>query len=124
MEHAAFYWAHLPFWLGTYALSLLAWTCLGRFVLSFILPPDSGNYIWRFFVLVTAWPVRAAAWLTPRVVPFILLPLLATLWLFLARFAFFTVMFAAGLAPTLGSLPVGPPAPPAATAPAAPGGTR
>ncbi|MFL1462335.1 YggT family protein [Roseococcus sp. DSY-14] len=92
---------HLPFWIVNYLLALLAWACVGRFVMSAFLPPDSPNYIWRGFRALTAWPVGAAAFLVPSYVGPRWLPLVACCWLFALRWVAGLSMMGAGLAPSI-----------------------
>jgi hypothetical protein len=92
---------YLPFWIIVYGLAIIAWTCLGRFLLSFFLPPDSPNYIWRIFCRISDWAVSAATFITPRIVHPVLLAPIAALWLFLIRAVVFVAMFAAGLTPSV-----------------------
>jgi hypothetical protein len=92
---------HLPFWTVTYILALTAWACLGRFMMQAFLPPDSPNYIWRGFRLLTDWAVWTARRAVPSYVPDLYLPLVAALWLFGLRLVFGIVMLSAGLAPRI-----------------------
>ncbi|HYG88965.1 MAG TPA: YggT family protein [Azospirillum sp.] len=102
MPQSDFFLGYLPFWIVTYVLSVVGWTCLGRFLLSFFVPPDSTLYIWRAFRLLTDWVVRAVAVITPRMVPPILLAPIAAIWVFLVRAVASLAMLAAGMVPTLG----------------------
>jgi YggT family protein len=94
----------LPFWIGTYLLAVLAWTCLGRFLLQAMVAPGSRNYIWRGFRFLTDWWIIAVAFITPRVIAPLFLPLIAAFWAFGLRYAFALTMFALGLAPRLSTL--------------------
>lgn len=107
MTQPDFLLGYLPFWIVTYTLSAVGWTCLGRFLLSFFVPPDSALYIWRAFRWITDWAVGAAAAVTPRLVPPILLAPIAALWVFVVRAAASLAMLAAGMVPTLGAAGVG-----------------
>jgi hypothetical protein len=102
--HAAdgdFFWAYLPFWIVNYLLALLAWACIGRFMMSAFMKPDSPNYIWRGFRFLTAAPVALARLLVPSYVTAIWLPLVACCWLFALRWAIGLSFIGAGLAPRL-----------------------
>ena len=101
MSQPDFLLGYLPFWIVVYGLAIVAWTCVGRFLLGFFVAPDSQNYIWRVFRLLTDWAVRAAAFITPRIVHPILLTPIAALWLFVARAIISVAMLAAGLAPSI-----------------------
>jgi hypothetical protein len=100
-----FVFGHLPFWLVVYFLALTAWACLGRFMLQAFLPPDSPNYIWRGFRLLTGWAVAAARRLVPGYITAPFLPLVAACWLFGLRLVFGVFMIAAGWAPRIGPGP-------------------
>ena len=92
---------YLPFWIVTYALALTAWACLGRFMMQVMVPPDSPNYIWRGFVMVTGWVIAIARLLVPSYVNVAFLPLVAMFWLFAARMVFGSVMLSLGFAPRI-----------------------
>ncbi|MGG5810268.1 hypothetical protein [Falsiroseomonas sp. CW058] len=96
-----FIFGHLPFWIVTYLLALTAWASLGRFLMQVIVPPDSPNYIWRGFRLLTDWAVWLAARAVPSYVSPRFLPLVAACWLFGARLVLGIVMISAGMAPTV-----------------------
>lgn len=102
MTQPDFLLGYLPFWIVTYLFSVVGWTCLGRFLLSFFVPPDSTLYIWRAFRWITDWAVRGTAFITPRLVPPMLLAPIAALWVFLARAVASLVLLSAGMVPTLG----------------------
>ena len=104
MAHSNFLLSYLPFWIVVYGLAIVGWTCIGRFLLSFFVLPESPNYIWRFFRLLTDWAVRAADFITPRIVPPMLLALIAAVWVFVVRAAVSIAMFAAGLAPSVSAI--------------------
>jgi hypothetical protein len=99
-----FIFSYLPFWVPLYALAVLAWTSVGRFMMQVFVAPDSPNYIWRFFRLLTDWWLRAIRTITPLYVSPFYLPLLAALWAFALRFVFAITMFALGLAPRISEL--------------------
>lgn len=92
---------YLPFWAVTYLLALTAWACLGRFMMQAIIAPESPNYIWRGFRLLTDWAVWCARRLVPGYVAVLWLPLVAAGWLFGLRLVFGLVMLSAGLAPSI-----------------------
>jgi hypothetical protein len=93
--------SYLPFWIVTYALALAGWVCIGRFMMQFVVAPDSTNYIWRSFRALSAWPVAIARLMVPSYVHGLFLPLVAAFWIFLLRVAFGLAMLAAGLAPRI-----------------------
>jgi len=96
-----FVFGHLTFWVVTYILALTAWGCLGRFVMQAFMAPDSQNYIWRGFRMLTGWAVWLAARMVPSYVTAPFLPLVAAFWLFGIRTVFGLLMLGAGLAPTI-----------------------
>lgn len=98
---AASSWTILLFHLPNYALSAILYSMFGRFALSLFLAPQSPNYIYRWFRLLTEPFVRATAFVTPSFVQPIYLPLIATFWLTVIRLVFFGIMFNLGLVPTL-----------------------
>jgi len=92
---------YLPFWVVNYALSLVAWACIGRLLMSAFLPPDSPNYIWRGFRMLTDWAVGTARLMVPSYVRPIFLPLVAFCWLMALRWAVGLFMIGSGMAPRL-----------------------
>lgn len=102
MTQPDFFWGYLPFWIVNYALSLVAWVCVGRWLLSFFMPGmQPQNYIWRSFVWLTAWSVAAARFLTPSSIGPRWMPLVAAFWIFWLRTGFYFFMAGAGLTPRL-----------------------
>jgi len=95
------FWTYWYFHVPNYVAALLAYTLIGRFLLSFAMPLDSANYIWRFFRRLTDWLVVAVSWITPLSVPPRLLPLAAAFWLFVLRAAFAIILHRHGLLPPL-----------------------
>jgi hypothetical protein len=96
-----FFWDFLPFWIVNYGLAVIAWSCVGRFLLSLMIPPDNPNYILRWFVRLTVWPVRAGAFVTPAFVQPRYVVLLTACWCFGLRFVSFPVFNALGMLPSL-----------------------
>jgi len=93
------FWQYWYFHLPNFALAVLAYTLLGRFALSFFLPPDSTNYIWRWFCRLTDWVLVGVRAITPRYVMFLFLPLIGACWLMALRFAFLLTMASNGWLP-------------------------
>ncbi len=92
----------MTFWLysiANYVLSALMYSLLARFVLSFFMEPDSTNYIYRFFVRITAPVIGAVSLVTPRAVPDLLVVVLAAVWILILRFAFLVAYAQSGLMP-------------------------
>lgn len=92
---------YLPFWIVNYGLALVAWACVGRFLMSAFVADASPNYIWRGFRTLTGWAVRVAALLVPSYVNPRFLPLVAFCWLMAVRWAVGLVFIGAGLAPRI-----------------------
>ena len=102
MESDNLFWAFWYYQLPNYILGALFWTCIGRFLLSIFVPPESTNYIWRWFCRLTDPVLRATRWVTPIYVMFFFMPLAAAFWLSFLRLVLLLVMTAAGIAPKLG----------------------
>lgn len=100
---AAALWNDAPFWAAIYLLGIVTWTCVGRFMLAWFVPAiQPTNYIWRGFVMITEWAVRAVGIVTPRYVRPVFLPLVAAFWLYWGvRPLVFVAFTALGLAPTI-----------------------
>jgi hypothetical protein len=95
------YWYfHLP----NLILATLMYTALGRFALSFFFDPESRNYIWRFFVLLTDPVIKLVGYVTPRAVPATFLLLFCVVWLFAARVLLLALVASYGMAPTAGGV--------------------
>lgn len=93
------WWSYWYFHLPNYAFSVVFYTLFGRFLLGFFLPPNSPNYIYRWFCRLTDWWLAPVALITPRALPAFLLPPAAAFWIVIVRLAFFTALHAAGLTP-------------------------
>ena len=96
------WWAYWYFHLPNYAFSVLFYTLIGRFMLGAFLPPNSPNYIYRCFRALTGWFMAPVAFVTPAIIPPMLIAPIAAFWVVVLRVAFFMVMFAAGLTPRPG----------------------
>jgi YggT family protein len=99
------FWHYWYFHLPNYLLAALLYTLLGRFVLGFMVPPDSSNYIWRFFRKLTDPVVAATGFITPRFIGPFLLPLVGMFWLTVLRVGLLIALFAIGLAPQASGTP-------------------
>ena len=91
------FWQHWYFHLPNYALAVLVYTLLGRFVLSLLLSPDTKNYIQRWFVRLTDPMLRLVRPITPAMVPQPLLPLVGVVWLTLLRLTLLILFLRTGL---------------------------
>lgn len=70
-----------------FILAVLMYTLLGRVVLGLFLPPDSPNYIWRFFCRITDPVIAAASIVTPKAAVPVVVWLFGVVWLFWLRVA-------------------------------------
>lgn len=93
------FWQYWYFHLPNYVLAVLLYTLIGRFMLSFVMPPDSTNYIWRFFRRLTDPVLVATDFITPRFISPFFLPLIGAFWLLILRHALFVALYAVGAAP-------------------------
>jgi YggT family protein len=90
------YWYyHLP----NFILAALMYTLLGRALLGLIVGPDSSNYIWRFFCLVTDPVVAAVAVVTPKAVSPVVIWLFGVVWLFWLRVGLLILLTMFGATP-------------------------
>ena len=99
MDGTNIWWDYWYFHLPNYALSVLFYTMFGRFLLGLFLPPNTTNYIYRWFCRLTDWFIRPVALITPHAMPSALLPPIAAFWVVIVRVLFFLLMFYAGLTP-------------------------
>jgi YggT family protein len=97
------WWPYWYFHLPNYALSVLFYTLFGRFAMAFFLPPNSPNYIFRWFCRLTEWLLPPVAFITPRSLHGLLLLPVAAFWVVAARVFFFAALYAAGLLPRAAS---------------------
>ena len=95
------WWSYWYFHLPNYAFAVIFYTLFGRFLLGMFVPPNTTNYIYRWFCRLTDWWIRPVAFITPSIFPPGLLPPIAAFWIVIVRVAFFMTMFAAGLTPRL-----------------------
>jgi len=92
------YWYfHLP----NFILAAVMYTLIGRLLLSFFAPPDWKNYIWRAFVTITNPVLRPVRFMTPAVLPDLVVLIFAALWLMLIRVGFFALLANLALLPTI-----------------------
>jgi len=101
MQGQDMWWSYWYFHFTNYAFAVLFWTLIGRFMFAIFLPPDSPNYIYRWFRRLTDWLMQPVAYITPSIVPPLLLPPIAAYWVAMARIAFFMALYAAGLTPRM-----------------------
>jgi YggT family protein len=95
---AAYWYYHVP----NFILAALMYTLLGRVLLGLLVQPESSNYIWRFFCLVTDPVVAVFAKVTPKAAVPVIVWLFAFVWLFWIRVILHLTLLSAGLAPRVG----------------------
>jgi YggT family protein len=95
------WWTYWYFHFPNYALAVLFWTLIGRFMFSIFLRPDSPNYIYRWFRRLTDWLIRPVTFITPSMMPRLTIAPIAAFCVAMARVAFFMTLYAAGLTPRL-----------------------
>lgn len=91
----SYWYFHLP----NFVLAALMYTLLGRALLGFFVDPDSQNYIWRFFCLITDPVVAILSWVTPKATVPVVLWLLGFVWLFWLRVGLLNLYLWLGIAP-------------------------
>lgn len=68
-----------------FILAAVMYTLLGRALLGLFVPPDSPNYIWRFFCRVTDPFIAVIAVVTPKAAVPVVVWLMGVVWLFWLR---------------------------------------
>src|SRR5207245_10052529 len=101
MQGQDMWWSYWYFHFPNYVFAVLFCTLIGRFMFALFLPPDSPNYIYRWFRRLTDWLMHPVEYITPSIVPRLFLPPIAAYWVAMARIAFFMVLYAAGLTPRI-----------------------
>ena len=101
MAEQDIWWSYWYFHLPNYAFSVLFYTLWGRFLLGFFLKPGTQNYIYRWFCRLTDWFIGPVAFITPNIIPSMLIVPIATFWMVILRIAFFAIMYGAGLTPRI-----------------------
>ncbi|CAA7626427.1 hypothetical protein [Magnetospirillum sp. UT-4] len=94
-----FVFGYIPFWIVAYGTAVVAWSCVGRFMLELFLPPNSSNYILRWFHLLTQWAVVGVRVFTPALFHTRYLLLITAYWAFVVRFVLTTILLNYGLVP-------------------------
>jgi hypothetical protein len=90
------------FQVPNFILAALMYTLLGRVLLGVFVPPESPNYIWRFFCRVTDPVVAVIAAMTPKAVAPVVIWLFGVVWLFWLRVGLLYVFLLLGAAPRTG----------------------
>lgn len=78
------------------------YTMLARVLLGLFVPPDSPNYIWRFFCRLTDPFVALVAMVTPKTTAPVVIWLFSFVWLFWLRVALLYVFLLLGAVPKIG----------------------
>jgi YggT family protein len=92
---------HWYFHLPNFILAAVMYTLMGRVLLGLIVDHNSQNYIWRFFCRFTDPVVQVVAVVTPKAAAPVILWLLAFVWLFWIRVAFYALFATLGATPRL-----------------------
>ena len=85
-----------------FILAALMYTLLGRVLLGLLVPPESPNYIWRFFVRVTDPFVALISVVTPKAAVPVVVWLFGVVWLFWLRVGLLYLFLLMGAAPKAG----------------------
>ncbi|MDP2409380.1 MAG: hypothetical protein Q8M26_03745 [Pseudolabrys sp.] len=85
-----------------FILAALMYTLLGRVLLGLIVPPESPNYIWRFFVRVTDPFVALISVVTPKAAVPVVVWLFGVVWLFWLRVGLLYLFLLMGAVPRAG----------------------
>jgi YggT family protein len=93
--------AYWPFHLINYALAALAYTLIGRVILSIFVSPNSAFFIMRFFRTLTDWVIRLTGPVTPRFLHPFFVPFYVAFLVFVVRIALGLLMLNLGLAPRI-----------------------
>lgn len=93
-----YWWFHLP----NYALALMQYAAIGRFLLGLFMGDDWSNYIFRGFKAVSEPAVAVVRAITPKAVPVPLLIVFTIFWLQAVRILFFLTLATYGLTPKVG----------------------
>ncbi|HSV28974.1 MAG TPA: hypothetical protein VLL76_05430 [Candidatus Omnitrophota bacterium] len=101
MENKDFVFGYLPFWIVTYGTAVVAWSCVGRFLLEMIVPPQSSNYILKWFQRLTNWAIRLTKLVTPAFFHTRYLPLITFYWTYVVRFVLTTWLLTQGMVPAI-----------------------
>lgn len=100
-------WQYWYFHLPNFILAAVMYTLIGRLLLSFFVPPEWQNYIWRAFIRITDPVVGAVRVITPAALPIVIVLVFSVLWLMLLRLALVALFGTLGLLPDLSGPPGG-----------------
>jgi hypothetical protein len=95
MSIFTYWYYHVP----NFILAALMYTLLGRALLGLIVGPDSSNYIWRFFCLITDPVIAAVALVTPKATAPVVVWLFGAVWMFWLRVGLLILFAAFGATP-------------------------
>ncbi len=102
MTRSPGYLAHWYYHVPDLILAVLIWLLVARFVLDLLPGRGSDNLLVRVVVGMTDPLVRGAGFITPRVVPSLLVIACAAAWLLAARVALFVGVSARGVRLSMG----------------------
>lgn len=101
MQVSPFFLDYWFFHIVNYLLAAVAYTLIGRMLLSILVKPDSNFFVMRFFRAVTDPAIYVMRPLTPGFLHPFFVPLYVAFWIFVLRFVFGMAMLNFGLAPSL-----------------------
>lgn len=93
------FWTHWYFHIPNFILAALVYTLIGRLILGIFVPPDWDNYIWRAFRRLTDPAIAVVGYVSPRVLPPVVVMIFTVFWLSVARVALAVLLNLAGLLP-------------------------
>ncbi len=99
MDAATSFFQHWYFHLPNYALAVMMYAVIGRFLLGLFVDPNWDNFIWKSFVAVSNPAIRVVRAVTPDAVPLPAVLVFTLLWLMAARILLFFELARWGLAP-------------------------
>jgi uncharacterized protein YggT (Ycf19 family) len=93
------FWTHWYFHIPNFVLAALGYTLVGRLLLGIFVPESWDNYIWRAFKALTDPVVLVVRYVTPQVLPKVVVMIFSVLWLSVARVLLAVGLNAVGLLP-------------------------
>lgn len=91
------FWSYWYFHIPNFVLAAVMYTLLGRIALGFFVPENWDNYIWQAFRKVTDPYARVVRYVTPDVLPHVVVLVFGVLWLMAIRLVYFVTLANAGL---------------------------
>ncbi len=91
------FWSLWYFQVPNYVLAVFMYTLLARLVLGLLVPAQSTNYIWRWFVRLTDPLLRLVSFITPMTLLVGIVVALAFIWVLVARLALYVLFTRLGM---------------------------